>query len=98
MGIVRHESLLVPRLIEELNRHASTFGTWLEIALVVALGTLLWWAGHKYNRKGKKLSNPSADDLVARDPGPPVIYLRSFLDDPIASKEEPQSPGFDAVL
>lgn len=83
--------LFVPRLIEELNHNSGNLGTWLEIAFVLTLGTPLWWAGHKYNRKGKKLSVPSADDLVVRDPRPPVVYLRSFLDDPVASKEEPQS-------
>lgn len=85
--------LLVLHGINELNHGSSNLGTWLEIALGAALAILLGWAGAIYIKKGKKLSAPSADDLVARDSRPPVIYLRSFLDDPIASKEEPQDTG-----
>jgi hypothetical protein len=85
--------LLVMRGINELNHDSSDFGAWLEIALGVALSILLGSAGAKHIKKAKKLSAPSADDLVVRDPRPPVIYLRSFLDDPIASKEEPQETG-----
>ena len=63
------------------------------IALVFGLGTLVWRAGHKYSKLGKKHGSRSADDLVAKDPRPPVVYLRSFLDDPIASNEETQWQG-----
>jgi len=80
-------------LIDDLNRHSGNLGTWLEIALVFVLGTLVWRAGHKYSKLGKKHRARSADDLVTKDPRPPVIYLRSFLDDPIASNEETQWQG-----
>ncbi len=82
--------MFVPGLMKSLNRDSTNLGTWLGIVLLTALGTLLWRAGHKCNTKGKKLGTPSADDLVAKDPRPPVVYLRSFRDDPIAAEEEPQ--------
>jgi hypothetical protein len=82
--------LLVFGPIDRLNHHSGDLGAWLEIALGFVLGTLVWKAGHRYSMLAKKHSSPSADDLVAKDPRPPVIYLRSFLDDSVAAKEEPQ--------
>jgi hypothetical protein len=64
-------ALFFPRLIKDLKLHSSDFGTWLEIALAAGSETLLLWEGHKCYTKGKRLSIPSADDLVARDPRPP---------------------------
>ncbi len=85
--------LFIFPLIGELNRHSANLGTWLEIASVFAVGTLVFRAGHKYSKLGKRHASRSADDLVAKDPRPPVIYLRSFRDDLVASDEETQWQG-----
>ena len=77
-------------LIGKLNRQSGNLGTWVGIALVLALGNVVWRAGKRFYKKGIKLSSASAEDLVAKDPRPPVIYLRSFLHDVVASDEEPQ--------
>jgi len=85
-------------LFDELNRQSGNLGTWLMIALVFALATLVWRAGHKYYKMGIKHSSPSAEESVAKAPRPPVIYLRSFLDDSLASHEEPSYEMAGGVL
>jgi hypothetical protein len=83
-------SLVGGSLLFAFNPQSGNLGTWLKIALVFALGTLVSRAGHKYYKMGTKLSSPSAEDSIAKDPRPPVVYLRSFLDDSLASREEPR--------
>lgn len=76
-------------LIGELNHQPGNLATWIMAALVFAFGILVWRAGRNLYKMGMKQSVPSAADLVAKDPRPPVIYLRSFLADAVASREEP---------
>ena len=40
----------------------------------------------KFLRRGKRLGALSAQALLARDSRSPVVYLRSFQDDPVAAE------------
>jgi hypothetical protein len=65
---------------------SSEFIFWF---VLLALGTSIYWFGIWLRRscgKGKdlisrlrsKFVDPSADDILAKDPRPPILYLRSF--------------------
>lgn len=45
---------------------------------------IYFWAAKMFLR-GKRHATPSAEELMAVDPRPPVIYMRSFKDDPAAA-------------
>lgn len=48
---------------------------------VMALAVGLLLGGGLLALRGKRLRQPSAEELLARDPRPPVLYLRSFADE-----------------
>ncbi|MCA1678406.1 MAG: hypothetical protein LC777_05375 [Actinobacteria bacterium] len=47
---------------------------------LTAAATTLW-------RTGRRLGAPTAHQLMRRDPRPPIVYLRSFRDDAITSRQ-----------
>jgi hypothetical protein len=53
---------------------------------LAAAGILLYFPGRALYRRGKKLSAISAGDLLKADTRAPVLYLRAFKDDPVASQ------------
>ncbi len=55
------------------------------------VGVLLYVLGAGLYRRGKKATAATADELLAVDPRPPVLYLRSFKDDPVGAAV-PESP------
>jgi hypothetical protein len=46
----------------------------------------MYRTGQDWYKEGKHRSAPSAESLMSKDPRPPVLYLRSFQDDPIAAQ------------
>jgi hypothetical protein len=56
------------------------------MALLAAAAALLGGAGRRFWRFGKRrLAAVAAEEVIA-DPRPPVLYLRSFADDPVAAQ------------
>lgn len=47
---------------------------------LTAVASVLW-------RNGRRLSAPTATQVMRRDPRPPVLYLRSFRDDTVTSRQ-----------
>jgi hypothetical protein len=54
--------------------------------LGVLLATVVGCAGALAYKSGAQHSARPANELLSRDPRPPVIYLRSFQDDPVAAQ------------
>jgi uncharacterized RDD family membrane protein YckC len=52
-------------------------GVWI----IGVIGVVCFSSGVGCYRLGKKLRAESAEEILARDPRPPVLYLRSFRDD-----------------
>ncbi len=49
--------------------------------VLASVGMLLGHFGWKTYRRGRKFNTLSAEEMLARDPRPPVVYIRSFRDD-----------------
>jgi hypothetical protein len=47
----------------------------------LAGGTVLTFPGYYLRRLGRRLAAPTAEELAANDPRPPILLLRSFRDD-----------------
>lgn len=62
-------------------------GIYIERLVLVpaAIPILIGW--HAYQH-GKKLLQPDGWAVLAADPRPPILYLRSFKDDPVAAKSK----------
>jgi len=65
-------------------------------ALLFALLVVVVAVGIGSYTRGKRMSAPPADALIASDPRPPVLYLRSFKDDLVTA--EPQQTGLGGLL
>jgi hypothetical protein len=63
---------------------------WLGGAATFMIGAGLLVVGSSMWSRGKKQLARGADEALLRDPRPPVVYLRSFLDDTTAAR--PVSP------
>lgn len=59
---------------------------WEDGALLGAAGVVMLTVGGALLTRGKKLTAPTAEEVLAKDPRPPVVYLRSFEGDAPASK------------
>jgi hypothetical protein len=66
----------------------TAFASLLVLAGVWLLSNCLYRTGQDWYKQGKHRSAPSAESLMSKDPRPPVLYLRSFQDDPIAAQGE----------
>jgi hypothetical protein len=66
----------------------TAFASLLELAGVYLLSNFLYRTGQDWYKQGKHRSAPSAESLMSKDPRPPVLYLRSFQDNPIAAQGE----------
>jgi hypothetical protein len=69
--------------------HLST-PTWQVFAVGLPIMLLLMALGNYCLSTGRKIRVQSAQPLAESDPRPPVLYLRSFKDDPVAA----QGPQF----
>lgn len=72
--------------IEALKGFARLFAFWISLP---GSALLVWW--------GKRLKSISAEEAMAKDPRPPVVYFRSFDDDRrfvLSSKQRERSWGF----
>ena len=65
-------------------------------ALLFALLVVVVAVGIGSYTRGKRMSAPPADALIASDPRPPVLYLRSFKDDLVTA--EPQQTKLGGLL
>jgi len=63
------------------------------------VGVLLYVVGAGLYRRGKKAVAATAAELLAADARPPVLYLRSFKDDPVgaAVPESPYNAAFALI-
>lgn len=63
------------------------------------VGVLLYVVGAGLYRRGKKATAATADELLAVDARPPVLFLRSFKDDPVgaAVPESPYGAAFAVI-
>jgi TM2 domain-containing membrane protein YozV len=61
-----------------LERNLAETGWDAPISLAIAFAAVLAW---RLWRRAQQYEAPDADDVMARDPRPPVLYLRSFQDD-----------------
>lgn len=78
---------LMPRGTAGLPPSVKTIGIIFGISFLAALpGLPLLGVGKALYRRAKRKSALSAQLLVDRDPRPPILYLRSFKDDPEMSK------------
>lgn len=58
---------------------------WKSLVIMCALAVGSFYGGLQCYIRGKKLKALSAQAAMAQDGRPPVLYLRSFVDDPAAS-------------
>jgi hypothetical protein len=73
--------------LDEMGKLPDTaFAALLELGGVGLLSYFLYRTGQDWYKQGKHRSAPSAESLMSKDPRPPVLYLRSFQDDPIAAQ------------
>ncbi len=56
-----------------------------QIIWLIVVVTIYFWSARMFLR-GKRHEVPSAEEVMALDPRPPVIYMRSFKDDPAAAQ------------
>lgn len=73
--------------LDEMGKLPVTaFASLLELGGVGLLSYFMYRTGQDWYKQGKRRSAPSAESLISKDPRPPVLYLRSFQDDPIAAQ------------
>ncbi len=84
--------IVVGFLFEKAWFHTATKveGAWI----VGVIGAVFFSGGVGCYRLGRKLKAESAEEILARDPRPPVLYLRSFHTDAKAATtvKEPRIP------
>jgi hypothetical protein len=66
---------------------------WKLAGIGLPLVFLAMFAGEKCYKLGKHRGALSAEAAIADDPRPPVVYLRSFQDDPVAAQGSEYSGG-----
>lgn len=72
--------LLAASVLDEAGPKKALEGTGVDVAIaLVAYGFA--FASWRLWRRSQRLDAPSADEAMAADPRPPVLYLRSFHDD-----------------
>lgn len=70
------------------------FGVELPAGTATVLSLILMGVGSALIKKSRKLTADTADTVLARDPRPPVLLLRSFSDDEIVAG----TPGYGSQL